>query len=89
LIPFSIMKVKATWSSALTQSFLLTIVYCASFFLPICFQAVRGRSPMMSGVFLLPSIGTQLLTALVGGSLGKQRQLLLPSSKSHVSLTAF
>ncbi|AEO64425.1 uncharacterized protein THITE_2110561 [Thermothielavioides terrestris NRRL 8126] len=72
------MKVKATWSSALTQSFLLTIVYCASFFLPICFQAVRGRSPMMSGVFLLPSIGTQLLTALVGGSLVQSTGYVIP-----------
>jgi hypothetical protein len=77
LIPFSILRVRATWSGALTQCFLLTIVYCVSFFLPIYFQAVRGASPMMSGVYILPGIISQLLMTATGGRLGKDRFLAL------------
>jgi Arabinose efflux permease len=71
LIPMSILRINATWSSAFTQGFLLTGVYCASFYLPMYFQAVKGVVPMMSGVYLIASIGSQLLSAVVAGMLGK------------------
>lgn len=72
LIPFSVVRHRTVWSAALTQCFLLTAVYCASFFLPIYFQAVRGASPMMSGVYVLASILSQLLMAVMAGVLGKR-----------------
>ncbi|KAK4233250.1 major facilitator superfamily domain-containing protein [Achaetomium macrosporum] len=78
LIPFSIIRVRATWSGALTQCFLLTIAYCVSFFLPIYFQAVRGASPMMSGVYILPGIISQLLMTGIGGRLLQWTGYVIP-----------
>lgn len=71
LIPPSLFKKRPVWSGAVTHSFLLTNVYCASFYLPLYFQAVHGATPMMSGVNVLASILTQLVTAVLVGGFGK------------------
>ncbi|EGS19997.1 uncharacterized protein CTHT_0044940 [Thermochaetoides thermophila DSM 1495] len=78
LIPMSILRINATWSSACTQGFLLTGVYCASFYLPMYFQAVKGVVPMMSGVYLIASIGSQLLSAVVAGMLVERTGYVIP-----------
>jgi MFS family permease len=72
LIPLSLIRQRALWAAALTQWFLLTTVYAASFFLPIYFQAVFGATPIMSGVYVLASILSQLVAAVVSGVLGRQ-----------------
>ena len=41
--------------------------FCASYFLSVYFQAVKGASPLLSGVYLLPSILSQLILAVVAG----------------------
>jgi MFS family permease len=71
LIPTSIIKVQAVWSGALTHCFLLTNVFCASFFLPIYFQAVQGVDPMKSGLYVLPSILSQLVVVSMTGVFGE------------------
>jgi MFS family permease len=71
LIPLSIIWIRAVRAGAVTQCFLLTTIYCASFFLPIFFQADHGATPMMSGIYVLASILPQLLTAVMAGVLGK------------------
>lgn len=71
LIPFSIIGVRAVWSGALTHCFLLTNIFCASFFLPIYFQAVQGADPMKSGANVLPSILSQLAVVSMTGFLGE------------------
>ncbi|KAK3991500.1 major facilitator superfamily domain-containing protein [Cladorrhinum sp. PSN332] len=67
LIPLSMLKKKVVWSSSVTNSLLMYIVYAGSFFLPIYFQAVKDATPIMSGVYVLASILTQLLGAVLGG----------------------
>ncbi|KAK2595089.1 hypothetical protein QQS21_007174 [Conoideocrella luteorostrata] len=71
LIPLSMVKNKAVWSSALFQSFMFSAIYVATFFLPIYFQAISNKSPILSGVYLLPSILLQLLAASISGPLRK------------------
>jgi MFS family permease len=71
LIPFSMMKVQAVWAGALTHCCVLTNILCASFFLPIYFQAVKGANPMMSGVYVLASVLSQLLVLPLAGRLGE------------------
>lgn len=46
-------------------------VMCTSYYLPIYFQAVKGVTPTLSGVYLLPSILSQLMLAVISGALGK------------------
>jgi hypothetical protein len=86
MIPFSMVRKKIVWASCATYGLLMCQLYCTSFYLPIYFQAVKGASPTLSGVYLLPSILAHVLTAvpcgIVGkGSLSKNVQLLLILSK--------
>lgn len=71
LIPLSMASRRPVWTSALTQMFLTTTVFLSSYFLPIFFQAVQGRTPFISGLQMLPSIVPQLIFAVLGGFLGK------------------
>ncbi|KAL2215155.1 putative MFS multidrug transporter [Thermoascus aurantiacus ATCC 26904] len=56
-------------NSCLVFGFLMSLLYCATYYLPIYFQAVKGVSPMLSGVYLLPSILSQLIAAVISGVL--------------------
>ncbi|KAK4133710.1 hypothetical protein BT67DRAFT_404167 [Trichocladium antarcticum] len=78
LIPLSIIKVRAVWAGAVTQFFLLTTVYTASFFLPLYFQAAHGATAMMSGVYVLASILPQLFMAVVAGALVERTGYVIP-----------
>ena len=71
LIPVSIIRVRGVWAGALTHCFFMTNVFCASFFLPMYFQAVRGANPMMSGVYVLASILSQLIVIPPTGKFGE------------------
>jgi len=87
MIPFSMISKRAVWSSCLVMLFLMSVVLCLSYYLPIYFQAVRGVSPMLSGVYLLPGILSQLLMAIVSGALGKYSSSHLRSAISIVLQT--
>jgi len=59
-----------TSAAALGLTFIHAIVtYWSYYFLPIYFQAVKGQSPMLSGVDTLPMFAGGLLCALLGGIL--------------------
>lgn len=67
---------------------LMASVLVASTFLPIYFQAVRGASPTMSGVDLLPSILSQLIFALVSGAAVSKLGYYLPWAVFSGAVTA-
>lgn len=77
LIPFKIAKKRLVWSSSLTMSALTGTMFIQSYFLPLYFQAVLDASPSMSGVYMLPSILSQLLFAGLAGFMGKSAGLIL------------
>lgn len=59
-----------TSAAALGLTFIHAIVtYWTYYFLPIYFQAVKGQSPMNSGIDTLPTFAGGLLCALAGGIL--------------------
>ncbi|OIW24685.1 hypothetical protein CONLIGDRAFT_657275 [Coniochaeta ligniaria NRRL 30616] len=78
LVPFSLVKQRAVWSAALTQLFIFTNLFISAFFLPIYFQAVKGASPFMAGVYMLPNILSQLITAVTSGFLVGKLGYYLP-----------
>jgi hypothetical protein len=51
--------------------FFFSTMQVVVYYLPIYFQAIKGASPMMSGVYLLPSILSQLIGTLLSGALGQ------------------
>lgn len=57
-------------------------------YLPIYFQGVRGKSPSISGVYLLPSILGQLFSAVVSGKAVGVLGYYLPWSVASAVLTS-
>lgn len=70
MIPFSMIRKRVVWSSCLAYGLLMGQIFCASYYLPIYFQGVKGASPLMSGVYILPSVVAHLLVAFVSGKIG-------------------
>lgn len=71
MIPYSMVRKKVIWSACLTSAFFFANILIASYYLPIYFQAVKGITPALSGVYVLPSILSQMLMAGVSGALGE------------------
>jgi hypothetical protein len=70
MIPGSIIKKRQMWASTGQALCLMVCVLVGSNYMPIYFQTIRGESPTMSGVDLLPSILSQLLFSVVSGASG-------------------
>jgi hypothetical protein len=71
MFPYSMLRIRVVWSSCLVIGFFFGCVLTTSYYLPIYFQAVKGKSPTMSGVYILPTILSQMLLAIVSGVLGE------------------
>lgn len=69
MIPRSIARKRTVWSSCLVYGFLIGLLFCFSYYLPIYFQAVKGVSPTLSGVYMLPSILSHIVAAVASGAL--------------------
>lgn len=67
LIPLPMLRQRRVWSSCLVFGFLSAAMFSTSYWLPIYFQGVRGYSPAISGVYLLPGILSQLVGAVISG----------------------
>lgn len=71
LLPVSIMSRRVVWASALNNAFQMSTLFGTSYWLPIYFQAIKGVSAILSGVYLLPTILGQLVFAVLSGVLGE------------------
>ena len=56
MIHFSIAGKTTVWVSSLTYGLFMGQIFCASYYLPVYFQGVKGVSPTVSGVYILPSV---------------------------------
>lgn len=86
LLPPSMIKRRVVWASGLYQSFMISAVYGATFFLPIYFQAIKNATAVLSGVYLLPTILPQLFAAGLSGVLCKFSRPRNPDPRMHISL---
>jgi hypothetical protein len=77
MMPFSILRQRVVWASCFVNFFFFGCMLTFSYYVPIYFQAVKGVSPALSGVYLLPGILTQIMFAIVGGVLSKLLLYLL------------
>ncbi|KAL5342653.1 major facilitator superfamily domain-containing protein [Aspergillus crustosus] len=69
MIPFSLAGRQVIWTACLNMGFLMGCSLVCTYYLPIYFQAVRGASPTMSGVDLLPVFGGTIVFAMLTGAL--------------------
>ncbi|EFE44107.1 hypothetical protein TRV_01125 [Trichophyton verrucosum HKI 0517] len=86
LLPHSMLRLKPVWTSAFYQAFMISAVYGASFFLPIYFQAINNATPVLSGVYLLPTILPQLVAAGLSGVLSVAGTILLSLGSGFYSI---
>jgi hypothetical protein len=70
MVPYSMIRIRAVWSSCLVMLFFFGMLELASYYMPIYFQSVNNATPLLSGVYMLPSIISQLISTVVGGALG-------------------
>ena len=80
MIPFPMVRQRIVACSCLNIFFFASSMFILTYYLPIYFQAVRDATPTMSGVYLLPSIGTQILFAMTSGYLVGKLGYYLPWS---------
>ncbi|KAL3440264.1 major facilitator superfamily domain-containing protein [Aspergillus insuetus] len=78
MIPLSLVRRQIIWASCVNYTFLFGSMMCATYYLPIYFQAVRGASPTMSGVDLLPTIVPTMIFAATCGALVTKIGYYLP-----------
>jgi hypothetical protein len=78
LLPYTMIGRTAVWASGVYQGLLSAAIYGGIYFLPIYFQAVNAAGPLLSGVYLLPTILPQLVTAASSGLISTL-QPILPS----------
>ena len=70
MIPWPMVRQRIVWSGCLVMFFFFGALLNASYYLPIWFQSVRGAAPTLSGVYLIPMIGGQMIMAILSGFLG-------------------
>lgn len=81
MMPFYLLRMHTLWCSCLVMLFLVSTTFCATYYLPVYFQAIRGASPLRSGVNMLPSILCQLISAGVSGPIGKPMSFVIIDNK--------
>jgi Fungal trichothecene efflux pump (TRI12) len=71
MIPFSMVRKRIVWASCLTYGLFMGQLFCVSYYLPIYFQGVKGASPTLSGVYVLPGVISHVISGISSGILGK------------------
>ena len=71
MLPLAMFRQKVVTAATFVQFFALGAMMITIYYMPVWFQAVRGKSPTIAGAFLVPMVGAQILTAVGGGSLSE------------------
>ena len=79
MLPFSIARRRTVWTSCIVYGLFMGNLYTASYWVPVYFQGVKGASPTMSGVYILPMIIAHIFAALASGPIGKD---LIPMART-------
>ncbi|KAI9928702.1 hypothetical protein MW887_001919 [Aspergillus wentii] len=86
MFPLHMVSQRIVACSCLFMLFLGGMNACATYYLPLYFQVVKGVSPMMSGVSTLPGIISQLILVILSGFLVRKVGYYLPFSISSAGL---
>ncbi|KAJ0108391.1 hypothetical protein J7T55_005368 [Diaporthe amygdali] len=78
MVPLGMFRQRVVTAACLTNLCLFSVTFVTSYFLPIYFQSVQGSSPFTAGVHMLPSIISQLITAVISGFLVTKLGYYLP-----------
>ncbi|KAJ6031405.1 MFS general substrate transporter [Penicillium herquei] len=70
MIPLEMVQKRVVYCSSLTSFFLYANSMVTSYYLAIYFQGVRGKSPMFSGLYMLPGVIAQMASGFLSGLAG-------------------
>jgi hypothetical protein len=70
MVPLGILSQRVVYCGFLTIVFQLGGLYVLSYYTPVWFQVVKGATPLFSGLFILPIVISQIISAGVSGMLG-------------------
>ena len=70
-LPFSMGRQRRVWASCIVYGLMIAQLYCASYYRPIYFRGVKGVSPLLSVVHLLPGILVQFFSSVVSEMLAE------------------
>ena len=76
MIPLAMLGKRVIYSSVLTMFFQMGNFIVTTYYLALWFQVVKDATPTLSGVYLLPSILSQMFFAISSGILGKSPSYL-------------
>lgn len=79
MIPVSMIRLRPVWSSCIVMVLMFGCLQTAVYYLPIYFQTVKEASPILSGVYLLPSIISQLVFSVLTGIGSEYPSPIVPS----------
>ena len=86
MFPLGIIRKREAWTSMLAGAFLMGgAVLPPAFYLPIYFQAVKGTSPLTSGLYVLPNILTSTLFAVTSGLLGMGSYTRISNGSANIT----
>jgi MFS family permease len=88
MAPFSILRLRPVWTSCFAMFLFFGCLQIASYYLPIYFQTVRDSSPMISGVWMLPNVLSQLIATVASGTLVGRMGYYLPWMVAGGSLSS-
>ncbi|KUJ06981.1 MFS general substrate transporter [Mollisia scopiformis] len=88
MIPFSMLRQRTVWVSCLFMFFFYSGMMMWAYYLPIYFQTVRDATPTLSGIYMLPLIGTQIFGAMLSGVLISRIGYYLPWAVAAGALTS-
>ncbi|KAK4496777.1 hypothetical protein PRZ48_012760 [Zasmidium cellare] len=78
LVPLKTLTKLVVFSSSVTFLLQMGNLIIALYYLPLWFQLIKNASPIDSGVYLLPMIGTQILAVIVSAVISKKTGQHLP-----------
>ncbi|GAB1314339.1 hypothetical protein MFIFM68171_04549 [Madurella fahalii] len=78
LLPPAMIRRRTVWSAAMFNAFQMVGIYGLFYYLPIYFQAVYNASAILSGVYIIPMILPQLLTAGITGGVLQKMGYVIP-----------
>ena len=70
MIPLKILSQRVAYCGYLTVVLQLGGLYMLAYYSPVWFQVVKGATPLHSGVFILPTVISQIMSAGISGMLG-------------------
>ncbi|KAA8611254.1 MFS multidrug transporter [Pyrenophora tritici-repentis] len=88
MVPVTLLRRRFIWTSYVYGSCVTTCMATASNWLPTYFQAVKDNGPTASGVYVLPSILSQILLVVVTGAAVERTRYHLPFAFSGGVITA-